>query len=207
MLLNSLERRIIDLSFKHKLTHISSCLNTVNVLSMIYQKRGYYDPVVQDNAHAALALYVVLESHGLCDAEEMIHKHGTHQGRDMEHGIWVSGGSLGQAATVAVGMALADRKRTVWLVTSDGACSEGCIWESFRLASDLGLHNLRIHIIANGYGGYCEIDVEKLRLRLMYFHPLFISFHEPTIKYPPFLQGLSGHYSQLSEEQYQEMIQ
>ena len=111
--LNPLEKRIVELSFQHKLTHVSSCLNVVNLLDWIYEQRGKDDPVVLDNSHAGLALYVVLEEHDLCDAEQMIEDHGTHAGRDPERGIWVSGGSLGQPATVAVGLAMADKNRKV----------------------------------------------------------------------------------------------
>ncbi len=125
--MNDLEKRIIELSYRHQLTHVSSCLNCVNLIDWIYGQRKANDPFVLDNGHASLAHYVVLEKHGLCDAEEMVKKHGTHSSRDMEHGIWCSNGSLGQAATVAVGMALADKNRTVWLVTSDGACMEGTV--------------------------------------------------------------------------------
>lgn len=208
--MNFLEKRIIELSFRHKLTHISSCLNTVNTLAAIYAERHPMDPVVLGNSHAALALYVVLESHDFCNAEEMIAKHGTHAGRDMEHGIWVSGGSLGQAETVAVGMAIAERNttpaRTVWLVTSDGALAEGSTYEAFRLASDLGLFNLNVHVIANGFGGYGAIDPYALKVRLHSLRlPNHFTFVQPTIDFP-FLQGLAGHYTTINEAQYQEMM-
>ena len=72
--MNTLEKRCIELSYKHRLTHISSVLNTVNLLDSIYLLRVPSDPVVLGNSHAALALYVVLESRGLCDAEAMIKK-------------------------------------------------------------------------------------------------------------------------------------
>src|SRR5690349_20528071 len=106
---NPLEKRIIALSYKYQLTHISSCLNTVNLLEWIYDRRGcrldgrLSDPVILGNGHAGLALYAVLESKNLCDAEEMINKHGVHPSRDMDNGIWCSSGSLGQAETIAVG--------------------------------------------------------------------------------------------------------
>jgi len=205
--MNTLEKRCIELSYKHRLTHISSVLNTVNLLDSIYLLRVPSDPVVLGNSHAALALYVVLESRGLCDAEAMIKKHGTHAGRDMENGIWVSGGSLGQAETIAVGMALADRDRTVWLITSDGACAEGAIWEAFHMVSDQNLANLSIYVIANGFGGYRSIDIPVLEKRLLdALFPCWATLVKPTLKYP-FLQGLAGHYLTLNEQQYQEMMQ
>jgi hypothetical protein len=102
---------VIELSYKHKLTHISSCLNCINLIDWIYRERKPEEPFVFGNGHAGLALYVVLEKYGFCDAEEMIKKHGVHPNRDMPNGIYVSSGSLGQAETVAVGLALADKNQ------------------------------------------------------------------------------------------------
>src|SRR5215475_9710182 len=109
-MLSQLAKRCVELLYRHKLSHVSSCLNTVDLLDEIYAKRKDNEPVILDNGHASVAHYVVLEKYGFCDAEEMLKKHGVHASRDMEHGIWVSNGSLGQAATVALGMALADKE-------------------------------------------------------------------------------------------------
>jgi transketolase N-terminal domain/subunit len=169
----------------------------VNLLDWIYVQRKEGDPVILGNSHAALALYVVLERNGLCDAEEMIHKHGTHAGRDMEHGIWVSGGSLGQPETVAVGMAMADHNRTVWLVTSDGSCMEGATWEALRMGQYWD--NLLVYIVFNGSGAYGKIRKPDLpeHATIEYVHPT---------RYPEWLRGLPGHYLKLSKEQYEELM-
>lgn len=204
--MNTLERRIIDLSYRNKLTHVSSCLNTINVLNEIYSVRKPDEPVVVGNGHASLAHYVVLESVGLCDAQEMIERHGVHASRDMEHGIWCGNGSLGQAETIAVGLALADRNRTVWLVTSDGACAEGSAWEAFGLASKLSLMNLRVKIIANGLGAYGLIDVSRLAERLIAtLYPVPFIIHKPVMPFE-WLEGLNGHYLQISEAQHAEAM-
>lgn len=205
MSLNSLERRCVTLSYQHCLTHISSVLNVVNVLEEIYEKRKDDEPVVLGPSHAALGLYVVLESVGLCDAEEMIKKHGTHAGRDPDNGIWCSGGSLGQAETIAVGMALADRSRNVWLITSDGACAEGCVWEALAFADKLKLTNLDVTVIANGLAGYGEVDVDLLKMRLSCFKLKFTVVQPPKFKWP-WMQGLSGHYTTINKEQCEEML-
>lgn len=196
--MNKLEKRVIELSYRHQLTHVSSCLNCINLIDWIYDQRKPDEPFVQDNGHAALAHYVVLEKHGLCDAEEMVKKHGTHASRDMEHGIWVSNGSLGQAATVAVGMALADKIRTVWLVTSDGSCMEGATLEALRVA-ETHCPNLKVHIVFNGYGAYGEIKYGDLPItgRIYYVDQL---------RYPEWLKGLPGHYLKLTKEQHDELM-
>lgn len=198
MALTVLEKRCVELSYKHKLTHVSSVLNSVELIARIYGLRNERDPFVLGNSHAALALYVVLESRGKCDAEDMIKKHGTHASRDMEHGIWVSGGSLGQPETIAVGLALADPMRDVWVVTSDGACAEGSVWETMRFANRY-LTNLKVYVVFNGYGAYgiiYEIDL-----------PTGVRIHPVnTENWPVWLRGLSGHYITLNTVQYDELM-
>ncbi len=204
--LNPLERRIVELSYVHQLSHISSCLNTVNLLNDIYNLRKDDEPVILGNSHAALSLFVVLEAYGHGDAEEMIEVHGVHAGRDMKRGIWVSGGSLGQAETIAVGMAMADREKTVWLVTSDGACAEGSVWEAFNLASNLCLVNLSVTIIANGYGAYGKINLGRLWQRLYEtLHPVEFRFEKPVMQFD-WLRGLNGHYLTINQQQYEEAM-
>jgi transketolase N-terminal domain/subunit len=204
--MNDLERRIIEISYKRKLSHVSSCLNCVNQIFQIYQQKQDSEPFVLGNSHAALALYVVLERYGLCDAEKMSETYGTHASRDVPHGVWVSGGSLGQAETISVGLALANRKRKVWLMTSDGACMEGAVSEAFRVAQEQNLTNLDITVIANGYGAYREIDVQRFTDVLhAILNPLPFRVFTPVMPYE-WLQGLAGHYLQLSTEQYEEAI-
>lgn len=206
MVLNALEKRVIELSYKFKLSHISSCLNVVNLLDQIYNERKDDDPVILCNSHGALGLWVVLESRGLCDAEEMVKTYGTHASRDMKNGVWCSGGSLGQPTTIAAGFALADRKRDVYLVTSDGACSEGSVWEAFNLVTDLHLTNLKIYVVANGWGAYRPISLISLYAKMSAFLPHnYLYFHTPVMPFE-WLKGLAGHYLTLSEAQYKEAM-
>lgn len=196
--MNVHEQRIIDLSYRHKLTHISSCLNTINLLVGIYKKKKSGDIVILANGHAGAALYVALENVGLCDAEEMIEKHGVHPSRDTEHGISCSSGSLGQAETVAVGLALADLSRTVWLVTSDGSCMEGSVHEAMKIARKY-CPNLKTFIVANGRGAYGDIDARDLP-----YGPEIVDVDEN--RYPEFLRGLAGHYLTLTQAQHEELM-
>lgn len=199
MRLNELERRCVELSYKHGLTHVSSVLNTVNFLNSIYTCRKENEPVILGNCHASLALYVVLEKRGKCDANEMVLKHGTHACRDMENGIWCSGGSLGQSETIAVGMALADPGRGVWLLTSDGSCMEGSTQEAVRIGRK-HCPNLYIYVVFNGYGAYSGIPESDL--------PQGVKICLVNVeKYPEWLRGLPGHYLQLTDEQYNELMQ
>ena len=198
------ERRIIDIAYNKGLTHISSCLNTLPILEDIYKVKEPEDDVVLANSHAALALYVVLEAQGLADAEKLADRMGTHAERSLEDGICVSGGSLGQPETVAVGMAIADRSKNVYLVTSDGACAEGSVWEALKIAAQQKLENLRVSVVANGYSAYDRVDLEYLEHRLKTFYPVMV--HRTNLfDWPDYLQGTDGHYHKLTDIEYREL--
>jgi transketolase N-terminal domain/subunit len=203
--LNELERRCVDISFVNGLTHLSSVLTSVNVIDAIYASKRPDDIFVLGNSHAALALFVVLEKYSGTDAEKLVKKHGTHANRDIADGIFVSGGSLGQPEPVSVGMALADRSRDVYLLTSDGALAEGSIWEALRIAGECNLDNFRVDVVANGLGAYGSIDVNILEARLKEFYP--VTIHRLGMDaYPAWMSGLDAHYLRLTEAQYEELV-
>jgi transketolase N-terminal domain/subunit len=200
--MDSLKKQIISISYKKGLSHIGSCLSSVGMIDEIYKVMKPGDHFVLGNSHAALALYCVLEKNGKGKAIDMVEKHGTHAFRD--ENIEVSGGSLGQAETVAVGLAMADRIHDTYLVTSDGACAEGAVWEALRIARDNRLENLRITVIANGYGGLSKIDTTDLDTRLNAFYPVLVA-RTNLFEFPDWIQGLDGHYVKLDKEKYDEM--
>ena len=199
--MNNLERRVIDLSHKHKLGHVGSCLTAVNIIDKLYSVRKDNEPFVLSVGHSALALYVCLEQWQFIDAEMLLEKHGVHPNRDMENGIYCSAGSLGSAVTIAVGMALADRSRNVYVLLSDGEMAEGSCWEALRIASDLRLENLRITVNCNGYGAYGKIETETLDARMQMFYPS-LCIQSNVFSFPEYLQGLEGHYHVISDEEY-----
>ena len=204
-MLTELERRCLEISYHNGLCHLSSVLTSVGIIDDIYGRRQPDDIFVLGNSHAALALFAVLEKYGSGDAVALARKHGTHANRSIEDGIFVSGGSLGQPETVAVGIALADRNRQVHLLTSDGALAEGSIWEALRIAGDAGLDNLQVHVVANGFGAYGEIDTDTLERRLKAFFPATV--HRIGMdRYPEWIRGVDGHYLRLEEHQYNELI-
>lgn len=205
MLLDKLSKRIIDLSYKHKLSHLSSCLTAVNLINSIYLVKLPNEPFILSNGHAGLALYTVLEKFEQKNAEELLQKHGVHPNRDIENGIWCSAGSLGSAVTIAVGMAIADRKRNVYVMLSDGEMAEGSVWEALRIAGDLRLENLKVVVNANGTGAYGKIDTDLLDLRIQYFYPSMVA-RTNMFKFPDYLQGIAGHYHVLSKEEYEDLI-
>lgn len=193
-----LKYRVLELSWKHKLSHIGSCISCVDMIDAIYEMKKLDEPFLLGNAHAGLALYVVLEKIFGYDAEKLLEKHGIHATRDLEHGIFASGGSLGQLETVAVGAALADRSRNVWLLSSDGSMQEGACWEALMIKRELRLSNLKWYINCNGYAAYKSIDSSELYHMIQAVNPevrtVFTDFGGI-----PFLQGLSAHYYKMNE--------
>lgn len=202
--MNALEQRVIDLSYKHKLAHVSSCLTAVNILDKLFSVKKDKDLVILSSGHAGLALYVVLEQWLFKDAEKLLEKHGVHPNRDVENGIYCSSGSLGSAITLAVGMALADKERIIYVLLSDGEMAEGSVWEALRIASDLKLENLRITVNANGFGAYGKIDTEIIDARMQMFYPSLL-IQSNVFSFPDFVQGQGGHYVVINDEQYKEL--
>lgn len=221
-----LVRRIIEISYKHRLGHLGSCFSSLDILDCMYSIRNFDEAVVLSNGHAGVALYVVLEKYGFANAEDLFIKHGVHPNRDLANGIYVSSGSLGQGLPIAVGMALSDKSKNVYCVVSDGECAEGSIWEALRIASEQKLNNLKIAVNANGYSGYDEIDIKSLPLKFKSFgckvievdghnqkqlkkslknnkgvKPLVV-FAKTRINHMPFLQGLDAHYKVMEKSDY-----
>lgn len=203
--MNKLERRILEISHKLKLSHIGSCLSVVNVIDQIYGMKKKDEPFILSNGHAALALYCVLEKYEGQDAEALFHKHGVHPNRDPEAGIWASAGSLGHGLGIALGYAFSNKDRTVYVTISDGEAAEGSIWEALAVGRKYQLENLRIALIANGWGAYDPVDWEDLDTRINSFYPTMM-VKTNMFSYPDFLQGQDAHYIALTDEQYKEVL-
>lgn len=192
--MNTLHKRITDISRKHDLSHLGSNYTAVDIIDQIYSAKKEYDPFVLSCGHAGLALYVVLEKYLGLDAEHLYLKHGTHPNRDIADGIYCSTGSLGWGLTVALGMAMADRTRKVYCLISDGESFEGVIWETANIIHRYKVDNLRIHLNWNGWAAYHSVSrdfVERLNLIL----PRLI-IHETNVE-DHGLKGQSAHYSKL----------
>ena len=191
--MSGIERRVLELSKKHQLAHIGSCLMASEPINAIYKVKKEDEPFILSAGHMGLALYCVLEAWGHGDAEDLVKKYGTHPDRDMKRGLWASTGSLGHGLGIGVGMAIADPTKNVYVLLSDGECAEGSIWEALRVAGDLRLENLRVAVICNGLGAYGKIDVDLLEKRLQLFYPTLI-IKANTFNYPQWLQGQKSHY-------------
>lgn len=202
--MNDVERRVVDISYKEKIGHLSSNLNAVNIIEEIYKNKKADEPFILSSGHAALALYVVLEKYEGRDAETLFHKHGVHPHRDLSNGIFCSTGSLGMGLTVATGYALADRNRKVHCLISDGEAGEGSIWESLRFIYEAKLDNLEVYVNVNGMIAYDFIDKEYIINRLRAFLPR-INIRETEPPKWPWAEGILTHYYVLKPEDYEQL--
>jgi len=197
-----LKRRIIEISYKNKLSHIGSCLEAVDIIKDIYDNLMGKDRFVLSQGHAGLALYVVLEALRCGDAERMWEDMGTHPTRKtmVDWLIECSTGSLGHGLPIALGMALADRDAQIHCLISDGEMSEGSIDETFRIMNNLSVNNLSIYINHNGYGAYSKLDNFQIPLKERYDKTIRV--FDTNVDYLPFLEGLEGHYHVMTEQDY-----
>lgn len=190
-----LKRRIITLSYKHKLSHLGSCLTAVDIIDEIFQQKKKDEKFVLSSGHAGLALYVVLEKYEGLDAEKIFNHHGVHPDYCEECHIDCSAGSLGNGLCIATGMALADRKKNVYCLISDGECSEGSIHEALRIMNEQGLGNLKVYLNFNGWGAYKAINSTGVDIN-------DVIYRDTDSDAFSFLKGQDAHYHIMSEEDY-----
>jgi len=164
-LAKKIRQDILEASFKAKACHIGSSLSCVEILVALYSKilkKG--DAFIFAKASGAAALYSVLAKKGVFSDEKLAFylKKYPLSSKEVPGVIW-SAGSLGHGLPVAVGMALADRKRKVYCLISDGELQEGTTWESALFANHHRLDNLTV-IVDRNYLQACGKTEEILKL-------------------------------------------
>lgn len=204
-MLSELQKRIVQLTYEEKLSHLSSTLSAAPIIEEIYAQRKDDEVFILSNGHAGLALYAVLEKVYGIDPVELLHKHGIHPGKDLENHLYCSTGSLGSGLPIAVGHALATPDKKVYCLISDGEAAEGSIWESLRFVFDHKVDNLEIYVNINGMGAYDDINIDNLVRRLQSFLPrINIRISEPHSW--TFAENLLTHYYVMNDKDYQEVL-
>ncbi len=110
------------------------------------------DRFVLSKGHGVLGYYTALAEAGYFDTAELIRFETNdsflagHPSLNMQYGIELTSGSLGNGMSLAVGVALAakidKKKHCTYCYVGDGECDEGLIWEAAMSASHYGLDNL-----------------------------------------------------------------
>lgn len=200
-MINSLHNRLIEISYKHKLSHLSSCITSLPIIFDIYNKKNKEDIFILSNGHAGLALYVILEHFLNKNAEELYNKHGTHPTYDIENNIFCSTGSLGLGLPVGIGYALSNTNRKVYVLISDGEAAEGSIWESLNFINNKKISNIEVHVNMNGYSAYDTLNIDNLSSKFKVFLPE-IKIRYTDLRAFPILEekGIEAHYCLIKNE-------
>ena len=207
MHLSDLEKRILNISYKNKLSHLSSNLTAVGIIDEIYSVRKDSDPFILSSGHAGLALYVVLEKFYGLNAEKLHEKHGVHPNRDLKDKIYYSTGSLGCGLPAAIGMALANKNQNVYCLISDGESFEGSIYESLNIINQKKISNIKVFININGYSALAELDKDRVSLLMKALMPsIEIRRTDHIQDNYQYLNGVQGHYKTLSQLELEGLI-
>jgi transketolase len=139
--------------------YVGQALGISDLLAVLYfheMKRD--DRFVLSIGHYSIALYAALAEKGVIPMEEL-DTYGVDgsrlpmSGDDRTPGFEITGGSLGQGLSQAVGMALGyrmDRRPgRIFALISDGELQEGAIWEAAMAAAHYRLDRLIVFIDCN----------------------------------------------------------
>lgn len=182
-------------------------MTAVDIIEEIYALKKDHEPFVLSSGHAGLAQYVVLESRGGRNAEDIFNHHGVHPDRCELCHLDVSAGSLGHGLPIACGLALSDRTQNVYCLISDGEMAEGSIWEALRFMQEQQLYNLKLYVNINGWGAYGKINPAHITSRLRtYEQGLDITVILTDCSDFSFLRGLDAHYVVMDETMYTEAV-
>lgn len=165
-----LRRDIVKMLHTAKSGHPGGSLSELEILIALYYEVMNIDPknpqkedrdlFVLSKGHACPGLYAVLADKGYFPKDDLwtLRKIDSMlQGHPDSHktkGIDVNAGSLGQGASVSVGLALAAKRKNngqkVYCLLGDGECQEGLVWEAAMSASHYKLDNLTFILDNNG---------------------------------------------------------
>lgn len=177
----------IKLMANGRLGHPGGSLSEAELLAVLYFHELNIDPAnphwierdrfVLSKANACNAQYAALALRGFFPVEECF-TYGFIDSRLQSHpdmtktpGVDMTGGSLGQAFSAAVGMAWAARKlgmfNHIYCMLGDGETQEGQIWEAAMSAAHYKLDNLTAildynKVQAKGYI-YDEMNIEPVK--------------------------------------------
>ncbi len=167
---NDLRKKIIEISYEAKTSHIGSMLSCIDILTVLYfykmnlEDWNNRDVFILSKAHAELALYVTLARKNIFE-DKLLYGFNKNNGTLPGHldkfsvkGVEVSAGSLGHGFNMGLGIAhgfkLQKLNRKVYCVIGDGEMQEGSIWEGAMFAPKFGLNNFTVFLDYNNQQGY-----------------------------------------------------
>jgi len=166
-----MRRKILDIAHSCNLNaHLGGGLSMVDITATLYGavlrydlKNPYWDErdrFILSKGHGCLGYYSALFEAGII-SEEVISAFQTNESDLIAHpvmnislGIESSNGSLGQGLSMAVGLAIAAKKKNmkhkVYVLLGNGECNEGAVWEAIISAAHFKLDNLTAIVDDNG---------------------------------------------------------
>jgi transketolase len=169
---NRMRKRILEMSLRCEgPTHLGGGLSIVEMLATLYGGAMNFDPAnphwedrdrfILSKGHGVLGLYTALVEARVISEKvfEQFKKDDSpliaHPVMNLDLGIESSNGSLGQGLSLAVGMAIAARKKNaphkIYVLMGDGECNEGSVWEAAMSASHFKLGNIVAFVDNNGF--------------------------------------------------------
>jgi transketolase len=174
-----LRRHIVTSTTTAGSGHPSTSLSQVEVMTALYFGGVLrYDPsqphapdrdrFILSKGHGAPGLYAVLAEAGYFPVEDLmtLRRLGSalegHPNMCRLPGVDASTGSLGQGLSIGLGHALAGRLDDldfrVYVMTGDGECEEGQVWEAIMYAGNHAVDNLTLIIDRNNYQQTAAVD-------------------------------------------------
>ena len=171
-ILKMLRKKIFITGYKGGMAHLASCFSSIEMIYALYAKNILRydrnnakwedrDRFILSKGHGVLAFYSALAEFGIIDNAliETFMDNGSdliaHPVMKPSIGIEASTGSLGQGISIAVGMALAAKKKgysyKTYVLCGNGECNEGSVWEAFMSAVNYKLDNLTVFIDNNHF--------------------------------------------------------
>ena len=165
-----LRAEILKMLFACQSGHPGGSLSCVEMLMALYYEVMKVDPknpkdpnrdrFVLSKGHACPTLYAILADLGYFPKEDLAglrqidsHLQG-HPDCCKTPGVDMNTGSLGQGASLALGLAMAAKHAKadykVYAVLGDGECQEGLVWEAAMAAAHYKLDNLVFMLDHNG---------------------------------------------------------
>jgi len=174
-------------------SHLGGSLSCVEIMSVLYGEVLRYDvknPLdinrdifIPSKNHCVLSHIPALAEAGFIPKEEIFQfqKNGgrlTGYPMNREIGLEYSGGSLGMALSIGIGLSLSSkehkRNNRIYILLGDGELNEGSVWEAFMAAAHYKLDNLTVIIDRNylSYDGNTEdvMGIESLHKKMESFN-------------------------------------
>jgi transketolase len=156
-----LRLRAVRMVASHGFGYLGQVLSSAEMMAVVFSEafRPGVDELVVSPGHYIIVAYAAGPELGLV-SEELLGTYGQDGsaleaiGTESSPVADITGGSLGQGLSSAVGLALAaqlrhDTARRVFALLSDGELEEGQVWEAAMFASHRGLGNLIVLLDAN----------------------------------------------------------